>query len=31
MSVPTFIIASFSVLFGRQEYVVADKKINVKK
>lgn len=30
MSVPTFIIAAFSTLFGKQEYIVADKK-NTKK
>lgn len=26
MSVPTFVIAAFSSLFGNQEYIVADKK-----
>ena len=31
MSVPTFIIASFSTLFGNQEYIVADKKATSKK
>jgi hypothetical protein len=30
MSVPTFVIAAFSTLLGKQEYVVADKK-NTKK
>ena len=31
ISVPTFLIAAFSSLFGNQEYVVADKKNVVKK
>lgn len=30
MSVPTFVIAAFSTLFGKQEYIVAEKK-NTKK
>jgi hypothetical protein len=30
MSVPSFIIAAFTTLFGKQEYIVAEKK-NTKK
>jgi hypothetical protein len=30
MSVPTFIIAAFTTLCGKQEYIVADKKASKK-